>query len=218
MGQALLNAGVTEDTSGTAANNSASSASTQGNNTQGNANSGPKLATQSLGKASVHARAALQNIPGPAKNPYKSSGPRSYDAWDLKSTPGQKVQMTGEADYVFCIMADDSTTTANRPFAYVNPLLDTPRYRVGSTNKVKFDSAHGYSDLRLLFNTYAEADAFLQKMQQAGCIPSKLTAVQIGRMSLHSGRFAKEFAHGFYEIGTELGNAFVCAKKLNENL
>lgn len=126
--------------------------------------------------------------------------------------------MTGEQGYIFCIMADDSATTANRPFAYVNPLLATPKYRVGNTNKVKFDSAHGYSDLRLLFNTYAEADAFLQKMLSAGCIPSKLAGVQIGRMGLHSGRFAREFRHGFYEIGTELGNAFVCANKLNENL
>lgn len=60
--------------------NPTQASNTQSATTQGNTNSGPQIATQALNKNSVHSRAVLQKVPGPAQNPYKSTGPRSYDA------------------------------------------------------------------------------------------------------------------------------------------
>lgn len=167
---------------------------------------------------SVHARPIKTRTPGVVKSTYKQLGPQSANAYDLKSVPGQKVTLSGEQGWLFCVSANDTATSRNRPFANVNPLIDTKTYRVGSTNKVKFDSAHGYSDLILYFNTYAEADAFLAKMKAANLIPGKIVQECVSKQSLISGPTARFFRHGFYEIGTELGNAYVCAFKLNEAL
>ena len=164
---------------------------------------------------SVHLRSTKTKTPGVVNNSYKQSGPQSKNAFDLKSTPGQKVKLHGEQGYIFVITAKDTRTSKNRPFAYINPLINTATYRNTTTNIVKFSSAHGYSDLPLYFNTQAEAEAFLQKMIAANRIPLKLVSPVIGIRSLQSN---KGFSHDFYEIGTEFGNAFVCAYKLNENL
>lgn len=165
---------------------------------------------------SVHARPIKTKTPGIVNSTYKQSGPQSPNAFDLKSVPGQKVTMAGDQGYIFCITAQDNIKSKNRPLVYVNPLINTSKYRTATTNRVKFDSAHGYSDLTLYFNTPAEATAFAQKLIAANLVPSKLSNVEIAKRSFT--QFNKQFSHGFYEIGTELGNAFVCAYKLNEAL
>lgn len=187
---------------------------------QGTSTTGPHANITTAGNyikpSSVHGRSVQTKTPGVVNSTYKQSGPQSQNAFDLKSAPGQKTTMVGDQGYLFVITAQDSTTTKNRPLVYVNPLINTGKYRTNTTNKVKFDSAHGYSDLVLYFNTPAEADAFMQKIIAAKLVPSKLTNVEVGKQNMT--KMYKYFSHGFYEIGTELGNAMVCAYKLNEAL
>ena len=202
----------------TQAQNSASTSKSV--NVQGTSPTGPHANITTAGNYikpnSVHSRPIKTKTPGVVNSTYKQSGPQSQNAFDLKSTPGQKVTMTGDQGYIFCITAQDNIKSKNRPLVYVNPLINTSKYRTATTNKVKFDSAHGYSDLTLYFNTPAEATAFAQKLIAANLVPSKLSNVEIAKRSFS--QFSKQFSHGFYEIGTELGNAFVCAYKLNEAL
>lgn len=164
---------------------------------------------------SVHQRPTKTKTPGVVQSTYKQSGPQSMNAFDLKSIPGQKVNMPGDNGNLYVITGTDSVTSKNRPLAYINPLINTKTYRNGTTNRIKFGSAHGYSDLTLYFNTANEAYTFLVKMEQAGLIPAKIVNPCVGHRSISS--IAKQYSHGFYEIGTELGNAMVCAYNLNEN-
>lgn len=47
---------------------------------------------------------------------------------------------------------------------------------------------------------------------------SRFFNIHIEAKELSRGKDAKFLSHGFYEIGTELGNAYVCTYRLNEDL
>jgi hypothetical protein len=79
-------------------------------------------------------------------------------------------------------------------------------------------SAHWYGDLKLYFNTLAEAQAFMTNALNANKISSKFTNVHVEAKAISSGPDARFLSHGFYEIGTDLGNAYVCAYRLNEGI
>jgi hypothetical protein len=174
----------------------------------------------------VHGREWQKKITDPndpnyiPPNDYKKSGPRSRDAFDLKDTPLNPKELTGEEGYLFVVTASDTSTSANRPFAFINPLINTTKYRNANTNIVNFGSAHGYSDLILFFNTEADADDFMHKMLNANKFPKKIAdakgIVQVGKQKIS--RNQRFFASKFYLIGTDLGDAYVCAYKLNEDL
>ncbi len=188
------------------------------------------------GKSSVHGRSVqvkYKDVPVDPNDPskgtmrvkvtpksdYKHEGPKSPFCRDLKSTPGNKVYLTGEQGYVFVIVAEDNTKSKNLPYLFVSPLKNSAKFKVGNTNRVIMGSAHWYGDLKLFFNTFAEADAFLIKTINANRIDStRFTNVHIEAKELSKGNDAKFLSHGFYEIGTELGNAYVCAYRLNEDL
>ena len=169
------------------------------------------------GKASVHRKTVQKKDPTVTKNDYKQSGPQSPNCFDLKSQPFQKEKLSGENGNVFVIVAEDSTTSANKPYAFINPLINTPNYRTNNTNKIKFGSGHAYSDLPLYFNTLADGQAFLSKMISANLIPSRFTNPHVGKQAF-TGIMRKFLSHDFYRIGTELGDVYVCAYKLNEDL
>jgi len=167
------------------------------------------------GKASVHTRSVAKKDPTQTLSTYKSEGPKSGLVFNMKSVPGRKEQMTGDQGYVFVIAAEDSTTTKNKPLAFINPLINTKNYRNQTTNIVKLGSAHGYSDLTLYFNTFKDAEAFMVKLVQANKVSSKYTNVRVEKRDLN-GRFKYMFDRGFYRVGTDLGDVYVCASKLNE--
>ena len=188
------------------------------------------------GKSSVHGRSVqvkYKDVPVDPNDPskgtmrvkvtpksdYKHEGPKSPYCRDLKSAPGNKVYLTGEQGYVFVIVAEDNTKSKNLPYLFVSPLKNSAKFKVGNTNRVIMGSAHWYGDLKLFFNTFAEADAFLIKTINANRIDStRFTNIHIEAKELSKGNDAKFLSHGFYEIGTELGNAYVCAYRLNEDL
>ena len=167
------------------------------------------------GKASVHKRTKQKADPNAPTNKYKSEGPKSGLVFDMKSVPGSKETMVGDQGFLFVIAAEDSITSKNKPLAFINPLKNTKTYRNATTNIVKLGSAHHYSDLTLYFNTFKEAEAFMVKMANANKIESKFTNVRVEKRGL-TGKFGQIFAHGFYRVGTDLGDAYVCANKLNE--
>ena len=188
------------------------------------------------GKSSVHSRSVqvkYKDVPidpnDPSKgtvkvkvtpkNDYKHEGPKSPFCRDLKSTPGNKIYLTGEQGCVFVIVAEDNTKSKNLPYLFVSPLKNSAKFKVGNTNRIIMGSAHWYGDLKLFFNTFAEADAFMIKTINANLIDSsRFSNVHIEAKELSRGNDAKFFKSGFYEIGTELGNAYVCAYRLNEDL
>lgn len=167
------------------------------------------------GKASVHKRTKQKADPNAPVDTYKSEGSKSHLVFDMKSIPGQKETMVGDQGYLFVIAAEDSTTSKNKPLAFINPILTTKTYRNQNTNIVRMGSAHGWADLTLYFNTLNEAEAFIVKMANANKIASKFTNVRAEKRSI-SGKFGKMFSHGFYVVGTDLGDVYVCASKLNE--
>lgn len=167
------------------------------------------------GKASVHRRTKQKADPNAPVDTYKSEGSKSHLVFDMKSVPGRKETMAGDQGYLFIIAAEDSTTSRNKPVAFINPILTTKTYRNQTTNIVRMGSAHGWADLTLYFNTIKEAEDFAVKMGNANRIESKFTNVRAEKRSI-SGKFGKMFAHGFYRVGTELGDVYVCASKLNE--
>jgi hypothetical protein len=99
--------------------------------------------------ATTNAQAATTRAPrapkvpgqGPA-NPYKSLGPQSGKARDLKGTPGSKVYANTKVS--FCIVADNAKS-ASPAYALVKPLNKQGDDGNG-TNRVFVSSSHGYAD------------------------------------------------------------------------
>lgn len=139
---------------------------------------------------------------GPA-NPYKSSGPQSGNARDLKGQPNQKVY--ANTNVSFCIMADNAKS-ASPAYALVKPLSKQGDNGNG-TNRVFVSSSHGYADCTCYFDDINDANAFLAK-----CV-AKNWGSDISNL-----RIVKKASerNGYFLVGTEFGDCAISAKRMNE--
>lgn len=93
------------------------------------------------------------------------------------------------------------------PFVFIRPLKASGA--TGNTNRVFVGDPSGYTDCTLFFDDHVAADKFLVQCTDANITPTNISG-------LHVSRIAPD-RNGYYEVGTEFGNAFIKASKLNED-
>lgn len=149
--------------------------------------------TQLMNRSRALARAAVKN------GSYKSSGAQSANARDLKGTPNNKIHLAGN---VYCIQGASTGKSPN--VLFVDPILD--KGEASGTNKVMYGTGHGYTDSTCFFGSPKEADDFLVKARAKGLA----TNAQV--------RAKKAASNGYFKVGTEFGDCYILAVKLNEQI
>lgn len=160
----------------------------------------------SQAEQAARARAASASGAAPASN-YKSSGSHSGDIPNLIGTPG--VKTSGSGAYMFCIIANK--IGKNTPSAYITPLKvvgnTVMKVTKAQAMTVKFGSGNGYTDCTLWFDDQIKADAALKV-----CV-SKFGSKYSG-FSLAKKRASADY----FKVESDLGDAYIKAGKLNEEL
>lgn len=158
-----------------------------------------------VAKKTASTKTSTPKAPGQGpKNDYKSTGGQSGNVRDLKGTAGTKEILS--VPMVFVIKGVNANT-AKVPYAFIRPLKASGAS--GNTNKVFLGDPSGYTDCTLFFTTIQEADAFLIKCNN-GTIPSNISNLQVAKIGVDK--------NGYYKVGTEYGDAYIKASKLNEEL
>ena len=116
-------------------------------------------------------------------------------------TPGQKEMLTAAVMYKI-IDAGAKTSGGKELRAYIKPL--EARGDAGGTNKVFVGSSTGYTDMTCCFDDLQKANAFAAALANKVNNPN----LKVVKMSLDK--------NGYYGIGTECGDCYVAAVKLNE--
>lgn len=165
--------------------------------------------SQQIAKATAPAKPAKTSTPRtpgqPPKNSYKSSGAQSGNARALISTPGQKEILT--ASVMYKIIDNGSKTGSGKEIrAFIKPLEARGRSASGNTNKVFVGSSTGYTDMTCCFDSLQEANTFAAIL--ANLVNN--SNLKVVKMSLDK--------NGYYKIGTECGDCYVAAVKLNEQV
>jgi hypothetical protein len=165
------------------------------------ANNPQPAATATSTSASGTTRAPRTPGQAPA-NPYKSTGPQSGNARDLKGQPNQKVY--ANTNVSFCIMADNAKS-ASPAYALVKPL--SKQGAAGNTNKVFISSSHGYADCTCYFDDINDANAFLAQCNAKSWGPD-ISNLRIVKKASER--------NGYFLVGTEFGDCAISAKRMNE--
>jgi len=145
------------------------------------------------------------NPNGPVKD-YKSLGPLATKCRDVKDTT---VIVINRPMYKISGVKGTNKSEVN---AYIKPVLVGDYGRGGdssSTNKLLFGSAKGYGYCTCLWSSVSDADAALKYLQDNNRIPSDVTNVQV---------CSTNNQHRFIKIGTETGDCYISAGKINEAL
>lgn len=176
----------------------------KGNTTTASAASttGATTNTQAAPTSTRAPRAPKAPGQGPA-NPYKSLGPQSGKARDLKGNPGDKVYANTKVS--FCIVADNAKS-ASPAYALVKPLNKQGDDGNG-TNKVFVSSSHGYADCTCYFDDINDANAFLAQCNAKNWGPD-ISNLRVMKRASES--------NGYFIVGTEFGDCAISAKRMNE--
>jgi hypothetical protein len=162
------------------------------------------LSQQKDKKSSVSRASATRTI-DPAtgkavpKSDYKSSGPKSGLVKGLVGDPGEKTFLHEYCSLVFVIQCDSTKT--KKQYVYVSPLV---------SSNVKLGDPSGYSDCKLFFTSAHAAEDFISKIKSSKSYPSHITGFTVAKQ--------KPDKNGYFLIATDLGNSFIKASKLNEEL
>jgi hypothetical protein len=164
------------------------------------------LTNNNAPKAPAKTRTNTPKAAGAApQNGYKSSGPQSSKARDLKGTAGNKEVLTG---IIYKIEGINAKSAKNKAKLYIKPLESSGAK--GSTNKVMMGSANGYTDCVCHFTDHSAADHFMMEWAKANSTQTQFTNVQVVRKHADP--------NGYFLIGTEYGDCYISAVKLNEQL
>lgn len=146
-------------------------------------------------------RAAGTRAPGAApKSGYKSSGPKSGLIKGLVGKPGEKSKLTSVLYAVVGI-----STKPKAQYLFVDPLAS------GSVvNKAKVGDPSGYSACKLFFTSALDAKAAAEKIIGFGEVPSHVSSLEVVR--------AGADPNGYFLIETTVGQAYIKASKLNEEI
>lgn len=139
------------------------------------------------------------------KNGYKSSGGQSSNARDIKSAPGVKEYFTGS--YMFKIEGTNANTK-KIPYVFIRPLKSSGA--AGSTNKIFVGDPSGYTDCTVFFTSATDADNCLAWCMQNNKVPTNISNLKVTKIWNDS--------NGYFKIGSEWGDVYIKASKLNENL
>lgn len=144
---------------------------------------------------------------GPAKNDYKSRGPLSGQAYDLKGQPGQKIYLTE----VYTIVGTDAQGGHLAHTTYAKPLETSGR--AGSTNKVFMGTPKAYGYCQLYFDSQQSLYDFEEKLADAEERGDTKLPKDVAGLDQKQ---CKPLTGGYFKIGTEFGDAYISAFKLNE--
>ena len=128
---------------------------------------------------------------------YKTSGPKSSLAKGLVGKPGEKIHPSKSTPLVLIRCISDKP---KKQYVFVNPLKSA---------SACLGDPSGYSDCKMFFKSIAEAQDAI-RLIKAGTItiPSHITEFSLEKASVDS--------NGYFEIETNIGNAYIKASKLNE--
>jgi hypothetical protein len=148
------------------------------------------------------------------KNDFRQQGPKSSQATGLinldgtpiaPGQPGQKVFI--DKGYALAIRGTVAGK-ASKVRAVITPL--NSKGASGSKNKVYINASHGYGVAECLFDEMSDATDFYNKLVQSGRVPSDVTDLQIGQISVDK--------NGYFLVDTEFGICAIAARVLNEEV
>lgn len=137
-----------------------------------------------------------------SKSGYKSSGPRSGEIGGLIGEPGKKVIFA--KDDILRVIVCHSTKPKTQ-YIYVDPIANK-----ADTNIAKIGDPSGYSTCKLFFDSIEAAQAAIDTIKSEYKIPDYITGFEIKKQAADP--------NGYFKIKTDLGNAYIKASKLNEEI
>jgi hypothetical protein len=157
-------------------------------------------------KASAASKTRTPRAAGAAgtapKSGYKSSGPRSGDIKGLIGEPGKKTTFPSST-LLYVIVCESSKPKTQ--YVYIDPLA----YRA-NPNRVKLGDPSGYSACKLFFDSIEAAEKAVKQIKATFDIPSHITDFIIKKQAADP--------NGYFAVATDVGNAFIKASKLNEEI
>ena len=154
---------------------------------------------------------AAQSAP---KNDFRQQGPKSSQALGLVDLSGNPIPAGQPGEKVFIdkgyALAIRGTVAgkASKVRAVVTPL--NSKGTSGSKNTVFVNASHGYGVAECLFDEMSDAQDFYNKLVNSGRVPSNVTDLQIGRISVDK--------NGYFLVDTEFGICAIAARVLNEEI
>ena len=99
--------------------------------------------------------------------------------------------------------------------AYIRPVEADPRiqqkYVVNGTNRVIVGPSKGFGFCLCWFDSNEKADEFMVKIKQSGINLGKAVDLKVGKAK-HAN------PNGYFRVGTQCGECYISAEKLNEDL
>jgi hypothetical protein len=146
--------------------------------------------------ASRGASASRTTGGGPTSG-YKSSGPKSSLVVNLVGKPGEKIHPPKSTPLILIRCTSDKP---KKQYVYINPLR---------TSSVSLGDPSGYSDCKLFFKTISDAQDAIRLIKSGTVtVPSHITDFSLEKQAVDS--------NGYFEVETNVGNAYIKASKLNE--
>lgn len=147
-----------------------------------------------------------EDASAPAGKPYKQMGKLSYLVPTLIGQPGQKTQLPGQ---VYYITADK--IGQNQPYVFVLPIANTGKsVTPEKASKPSLGSANGYASCVLYWGTRQAAQNVIDNL--SGEIAN------FGKYSNIFVSYCRADQNGYFKVKTNIGDAYIRASKLNEDL
>ena len=143
------------------------------------------------------------------KNDFKSRGPLSGQAIGLVGNPGEKTTFSQD---LYVIVGFDAAKKPLEQTAYIRPL--DSKYADNGVNKMLFGSAKGYGFCQVYFTSQADAqrvaNLICDDFNSKGIKPKEVDAIGVAKK--------KPMSNGYFQLSTKVGNVYISASKLNEDL
>ncbi len=154
-------------------------------------------------RTAVKAPRAPRSATGSApKSGYKASGAKSGSIKGLIGKPGEKITFaSGKPLYsIIC-----TSSKAKPQFAFIDPVST-----LADPNVVRLGDPSGYTACKLFFKSTDEANAAIEKIKSGITIPDHISGFTPAK--------AASDANGYFLVSTEIGPAYIKARKLNETI
>jgi hypothetical protein len=136
------------------------------------------------------------------KSDYKTSGAKSGVIKGLIGEPGEKIKFSS-GTLLYSILCASSKTKPQ--FAFIDPIST-----LADPNPVRLGDPSGYTACKLFFKSMSEAKVAIDTITSKLDIPAHISAMSPAR--------APADANGYFLVNTEIGPAYIKARKLNETV
>jgi hypothetical protein len=139
---------------------------------------------------------------GAPKSDYKSSGAKSGSIKGLIGKPGEKITFPAD-QLMFAILCASSKSKPQ--YAFIDPLS-----KPADPNVVRIGDPSGYTACKLFFKSLDDATAAIHKIESELGLPAHVTGCTPAK--------GYPDANGYFLVNTEVGPAYIKARKLNETI